>query len=112
MPPTRDPFDSPAGPRAASAQRVLAVVGAIPRGKVMSYGDIARLLGIGHREVARVMSTEGGDGVPWWRVLRSDGTCAPHVARKQIRLLRAEGVALKGPDRVDMAAARATDLEP
>ena len=50
------------------AARVLDVVEAIPPGQVMSYGDIAELLGRGGpRQVGRVMSTSGG-GVPWWRV--------------------------------------------
>ena len=49
---------------------------------------------LGPREVARVMATQG-DEVPWWRVLRSDGTCAPHLERKQLALLSAEGVALR-----------------
>lgn len=108
MPRVRDPFDLPAVPRASSVQRVLAVVEGIPRGKVMSYGDVAALLGLGPREVARVMATQG-DEVAWWRVLRSDGTCAPHLAQKQLALLRAEGVALRGRGRVDMAAARVVE---
>jgi methylated-DNA-protein-cysteine methyltransferase-like protein len=30
--------------------------------------------------------------VPWWRVIRADGTLAPSVAHEQARRLRAEGV--------------------
>jgi methylated-DNA-protein-cysteine methyltransferase-like protein len=106
VPRVRDPFDRPAAPRASSVQRVLSVVEVIPRGQVMSYGDIAALLDLGPREVARVMANQG-DEVAWWRVLRSDGTCAPHLAPRQLELLRAEGVAMKSRERVDMAAARA-----
>ena len=32
------------------------------------------------------------DDVPWWRVVRSDGTLAPQVAREQAQLLAQEGV--------------------
>lgn len=59
----------------------------------MSYGDIAEYLGEGGpRQVARVMSTYGGE-VPWHRVLRANGTCAEQVADEQLTLLREEPVA-------------------
>lgn len=107
---TREPLETLSTPRAvSSAQRVLSVVDGIPRGKVMAYGDIAKLLGLGHREVARVLAHEGSE-VSWWRVLRSNGTCAPHLEQTQLKLLRSEGVPMRGPDRVDMAAARLTEF--
>jgi methylated-DNA-protein-cysteine methyltransferase-like protein len=34
--------------------------------------------------------------VPWWRVIRADGTLAPAVAVEQARRLKAEGVCLEG----------------
>ncbi|AUI49504.1 MGMT family protein [Arthrobacter crystallopoietes] len=56
---------------------VLEVAALIPAGRVLSYGDIAELLGSGGaRQVGRVMSLHGG-AVPWWRVIRADGTL-PH----------------------------------
>jgi methylated-DNA-protein-cysteine methyltransferase-like protein len=33
--------------------------------------------------------------VPWWRVIRADGTLAPAVAHEQARRLGAEGVRVK-----------------
>ena len=55
-------------------ERVLAVVEQIPAGRVMSYGSIAEVVGVGGpRQVGKVMSLEGG-GVPWWRVVHADGT--------------------------------------
>lgn len=71
----------------------------------MSYGDVAACVGGGPRVVARVMATQGDD-VPWWRVLRADGSCAPGLKTRQRKLLRAEGVAFRDRDRVDMATAR------
>ncbi len=90
------------------ARIVLDVVDAIPAGFVMSYGDIADLIGSGGpRMVAKVMSSYGGDEVPWWRVLRADGTCAAAVAQRQIPLLDADGVVWRvGHERVDMIASR------
>lgn len=60
--------------RAAYVERVLRIVESIPPGKVSTYGAIADLVGQGGpRQVGRVMSTDGG-GVPWWRVVRANGT--------------------------------------
>lgn len=71
---------------------VLDVVDAIPPGTVRSYGDIAEELGEGGpRQVAQVMSAYG-DEVPWHRVVRADGSCAPEVAQRQMPLLQEEGV--------------------
>ncbi|WP_219471948.1 MGMT family protein [Nonomuraea rhizosphaerae] len=87
-------------------ERVLEVVESIPPGKVMSYGDIAEYLGEGGpRQVGRVMSTWGG-GVPWWRVVHSDGTAAaPDHERRCLDQWREEGTPLRG-ERVDMRKAR------
>jgi alkylated DNA nucleotide flippase Atl1 len=41
--------------------------------------------------------------VPWWRVLRADGTAAQRVRARQLELLAAEGVPSRG-GRVDLAA--------
>jgi methylated-DNA-protein-cysteine methyltransferase-like protein len=85
--------------------RVLACVQLIPQGRVMSYGDVAEFVGTrASRNVGRIMATEGG-GPHWYRVLRSDGTCAEHIRDEQLRLLAAEGVPIRSA-RVNMAAAR------
>jgi O-6-methylguanine DNA methyltransferase len=87
------------------AKRVLDAVDRIPRGRVMSYGDVAEFVGAGSaRAVGRVMATWGSE-VPWHRVLRADGTCATHKADRQLELLRREKVPVRGT-RVDMARAR------
>lgn len=81
------------------------IVARIPRGKVLSYGDIAELVATGPRQVGRIMS-EYGSGLPWHRVVRSDGTPAACHDGEALRLLRLDGTPLRG-DRVDMRAARA-----
>lgn len=88
----RDPGDTD--------EAVLAVVQAIPAGQLAAYGDIARIvtaLGIrcSARQVARVLR-EFGSGLPWWRVVRSDGTLAPQVADRAGTALRVEGIAVEG----------------
>lgn len=55
------------------AEEVLEVVDQIPEGKVLTYGDVAEIVGSrGARFVGNVMSRYGSD-VPWWRVVRSGG---------------------------------------
>jgi len=64
-------------------EAVLAFVERVPAGRVVTYGLIAdHLASSGHsggaRQVGRVMSLEGA-AVPWWRVVRADGTLPPHL---------------------------------
>lgn len=73
---------------------VYEVVRQIPRGKVATYGLIARLLGCpAHsRLVGKVMSlTPQGEGIPAWRVVNSQGRLVPRWD-EQRTLLEAEGV--------------------
>ena len=53
-------------------ERVLRAVEQIPSGKVVAYGDLARLVGTGPRQVGRIMST-WGSSVAWWRVTNASG---------------------------------------
>ena len=89
------------------AERVLDVVDAIPPGRVMAYGDIAVHLGEGGpRQVGRVMALWGG-GVPWWRVIRADGSPPTGHETEAMRHYREEGTPLRtGLGRVDMRRAR------
>lgn len=76
-----------------TVERVRAVVGSIPPGETSTYGEVAARAGMPRRArlVGRILSEDGHD-IPWHRVLRADGTCAPHVAREQCARLRAEGI--------------------
>ncbi|WP_106583385.1 MGMT family protein [Murinocardiopsis flavida] len=91
------------------AERVLDIAEAIPPGRVMSYGDIAEYVGEGGpRQVGAVMSRWGG-GVPWWRVIRSDGTPPPGHEVRAREQYAAEATPMRpGADRVDMRRARWT----
>jgi methylated-DNA-protein-cysteine methyltransferase-like protein len=84
---------------------VLDAVDRIPPGRVMSYSDVAEMVGAGSgRAVGTVMSRYGAE-VPWHRVVRADGSCATHKSDYQLALLREEDVpVVRG--RVDMARAR------
>jgi alkylated DNA nucleotide flippase Atl1 len=81
-------------------EAVFDVVERIPPGRVSTYGAIGRLVGVGPRRVARALSS-GGGAVPWWRVLRADGTAAEPVRARQLALLAGEGVPARD-GRVDL----------
>ncbi len=56
--------------------RVVLAVGLVPPGRVVSYGDIARIVGAGPRQVGSILKHTEAD-VPWWRVLGHDGVLIP-----------------------------------
>lgn len=86
-------------------ERIREVVAAVPPGSVTTYGDVAAAAGASTpRLVGRVLSEDGQD-LPWHRVLRANGTPAPHLVRRQLELLRAEGVLAEG-QRVDLGRYR------
>lgn len=88
-------------------ERVRSVVAAIPAGSVLAYGEVAARAGLPGRArlVGRILAEDGHD-LPWHRVLRADGTPAPHLAAEQLTRLRAEGVLAEG-GRIPMRRYRA-----
>ena len=76
------------------------VVSGIPAGTCATYGEVAAEAGRpgAARAVGQVLKRS--DGLPWWRVIRSDGTF-PKGADQAARL-RAEGVSIID-ERVQMA---------
>ncbi|MGH3797998.1 MAG: MGMT family protein [Pseudonocardiaceae bacterium] len=91
-------------------ERVCDIVADIQPGSVLAYGDVAARAGLPGRArlVGRILAqAEEGHDLPWHRVLRADGTPAPHLAGEQLARLRAEGVLAEG-GRVTMRRYRAT----
>jgi alkylated DNA nucleotide flippase Atl1 len=85
-------------------ESVLAVVESVPPGRVTTYGTIAEALGRGARQVGNVMARHGA-GVPWWRVVRADGSLPPSHEGEAGEHYRAEGTPLKRSGAIDMRAA-------
>ena len=93
---------------------VYALVRRVPRGKVVTYGEIAALLG--RPRAGRAVGTALGalrdelvDAVPWQRVVNAAGRCShkdAFWAEVQRELLEREGVRFDGRGRVDMPRAR------
>jgi alkylated DNA nucleotide flippase Atl1 len=83
------------------ALEVLERVRSIPAGFVRSYGDVSPGA---PRFAGTVLFAVDEPDLPWWRVVRADGSLAKGPRQK--RLLLAEGVPFSG-ERVDMVKARA-----
>jgi methylated-DNA-protein-cysteine methyltransferase-like protein len=78
----------------------------IPRGRVATYGQIARIVGTTPRAVGFAMAACPAD-VPWQRVVNARGEVSARAAgageANQRRRLRDEGVPLDRRGRVDLA---------
>jgi alkylated DNA nucleotide flippase Atl1 len=86
--------------RTPRAYAVLDRIRAIPEGFVSAYGDVSPGA---PRFAGTVLHATDDPQLPWWRVVRADGSLAKGA--RQRRLLEAEGVPFSG-DRVDMRLAR------
>ena len=71
----------------------------VPEGFVRAYGDVSP----GAPRFAGTVLATTSEDVPWWRIVRADGSLAKGA--RQRALLEQEGVPFRG-ERVDMHAAR------
>jgi methylated-DNA-protein-cysteine methyltransferase-like protein len=85
---------------ALSAETIFERVRRVPPGYVTTYGDLSPGA---PRHAGQALSRMAPSDIPWWRVVRSDGTW-PKGERQRARLL-AEDVPIRGK-RVVMAEAR------
>jgi alkylated DNA nucleotide flippase Atl1 len=86
-------------------ETVLSLVERVPPGRVTTYGAIAEQVGRGGpRSVGRVMSLHGGP-VPWWRVVRADGSLPASHGVEALHEYRVEGTPLTSRNRPDLRAA-------
>ncbi|MBU1146079.1 MGMT family protein [Patescibacteria group bacterium] len=79
-------------------RRVLILVKKIPRGKVVTYGEIARILKTGPRTIGNALHKNFYlVKIPCHRVVRADGSLGGYVGglKRKIRLLRREGIKIK-----------------
>ena len=102
---------------ASYRERVFEIVRRIPKGRVMTYGQIAEILGEGYtpRTVGFVMHAADEEMTPWQRVINSQGACSttrvilPHD--KQQRMLEAEGVEFDARGKCELGRYRWTPEE-
>jgi methylated-DNA-protein-cysteine methyltransferase related protein len=98
-------------------ERVYELVERIPKGRVMTYGQIAEILGEGYtpRTVGFVMHAANEENTPWQRVINSQGACSTGRVilppDKQQRMLEAEGIIFDARGRCDLKRYRWTPEE-
>ena len=97
-------------------ERVFEIVRRIPEARVMTYGQLAEILGEGYtaRTVGFVMHS-ADETVPWQRVINAQGACStgrvivpPDL---QQRMLESEGVVFDAKGRCDLSRYRWTPEE-
>ncbi|HTE44678.1 MAG TPA: MGMT family protein [Gemmatimonadaceae bacterium] len=95
---------------ATSHERIFAIVRKIPRGRVTTYGTVARLAGLAGqaRLVGYALSAlRDGTSVPWHRVINAQGRLSLELAAsssgttQRLRLIR-EGVTVDAGGRVSL----------
>lgn len=93
--------------RSPAYRAIYATVRRIPAGRVASYGQVARVAGLGAaaRQVGYALhALPAGSGVPWHRVLNAKGAISlrNHHGITQRLLLTGEGVRFNARARVDL----------
>lgn len=91
-------------------ERVLRAVEQVPRGTVVSYGDLAALVGIGPRQVGSIMRLYGSN-VTWWRVTNASGDLPVGLLDEVRERWAREGILLKPNGRGCRIAEYRADLE-
>ncbi len=89
-------------------EKVYEIVRLIPAGRVMTYGQIADMLGEGYtaRTVGYVMHAADTEDVPWQRVINSQGGCSTGKIflpyNVQQKMLEDEGVVFNEKGKCDL----------
>ncbi|WP_189638401.1 MGMT family protein [Glutamicibacter arilaitensis] len=68
----------------------------VPAGAVLSYKDVAELLGSGGARQAGKAMASAPAGTPWWRIIRSNGSLTEALAETAQRHWDEEGLAAPG----------------
>ena len=91
------------------SDRIIAVVSRVPRGRVATYGQIARLSGFPRhaRQVGTVLrNLPSGSSVPWHRIVNAAGkiSCRSGEAQHLQRvLLEGEGIEFSDQERLKLS---------
>jgi methylated-DNA-protein-cysteine methyltransferase-like protein len=89
-------------------EKVYRIVNEIPVGRVMTYGQIADILGEGYtpRTIGYVMHAADTENVPWQRVINSQGACSTGrmtlPVNLQQKILEDEGVVFNEKGKCDL----------
>ena len=95
--------EDPESPSARMRKRIAEAIRRLPRGKVSTYGAVARAAGYPHAARQTVSVLRTSFGLPWHRVLGANGEIklqGDNAIEQRLRL-QSEGVRFRGR-RVDM----------
>jgi methylated-DNA-protein-cysteine methyltransferase-like protein len=98
------PISKRSAPSRGTFARILDVVARIPRGRVATYGQVARLAGVpgAARTVGWALASAHGN-IPWHRVINAQGGISPRDGEERQALrLRREGVRPRRNGRYDL----------
>jgi methylated-DNA-protein-cysteine methyltransferase-like protein len=92
-------------------RRILDIVARIPRGRIATYGQVARLAGLpGHARLVgyALHALPARTSIPWQRVVNAQGAIStpPGHDARQRRLLEREGVRFDASGRIPLASFR------
>jgi len=96
---------SPSPPPLDFEEAVHQLAGLVPAGRILTYKDVAELLGrAGPRQVGKAMQGTA-PGSPWWRIIRADGNITASLLEQARAHWDQERMPRRG-GRVDVARAR------
>lgn len=87
---------------------ILRVVEAVPAGQATNYGQVAAVIGVGARQVGRVLA-DCGDTVAWWRVVNSQGSLPAALLPRAMPHWLAEGLVAPGDERINLTTKRVAE---
>ena len=77
-------------------RRVLAVVGRLGPGELVTYGEVAEQAGFpGAARAGGTLLRRTEEDVPWWRVIAANGRLSTRPSAGQAQLLEGEGVTVR-----------------
>ncbi len=92
--------------------RIYAAVKRVPKGRIATYGQVARLAGLPGRSrlVGKALVVLTDKTVPWHRVINASGRISlrGEPAREQQRRLEREGISFRASGRIDFERFRWT----
>lgn len=91
-------------------EKVLRCVELVPPGRVVAYGDVARVVGTAARVVGAIMATHG-HLVSWWRVTNVSGDLRPDLLERALPHWQQEGIELRADGRGCPIADHRVDLD-
>jgi methylated-DNA-protein-cysteine methyltransferase related protein len=103
-----EPVDLEPATLTAFKTLVLELIALIPEGRVMTYGQVARIAGKARnpRQVGTILNgLQHESELPWWRVINASGRISTYkvgTGDLQKRLLEAEGILLDPTGRVNL----------